>query len=292
MEGGTPSLGNRSRLVLLRILVGLVWLGESSLKLNSYYLGTGFGHEVAGVVGPGNPFPWYVWLIHHFVLNHAHLFALLKSLGELTIGLLLVLGFLTPLAAVGAIFLNLNFLLAAGWTGTDHLFINLLLAGSEAAFLAYGAGRTWGLDALMQSDTVKTREPEPALATLNWLVGAAWVAGAVELAHIGGGTFARRYLIGDQYLSVLRQVGVYLRLHPQAVYLLVGAQVVLAAAFFLGRGGWSIVVVGLLLASSLALATGWVDYLRYFYFLLLAGVGWVTNGRSIRTLRGALTACI
>lgn len=286
-----PFLDGRSRLVLLRILVGLVWLGESSLKLNPYYLGGGFGREVAAVVGPGNPFPWYVWLIHHFVLNHAHLFALLKSMGELVIGLMLVLGFLTSLASAGAIFLNLNFLLAAAWTGTDHLFINLLLAGAEAAFLAYGAGRTWGLDAFLRQDTVKNLDPESALGILRWVVGTAWAGGAVELARSGSGTFARQYLTGNQYLPAVRHLGEYLWLHPQAGYLLIGAQVVLAAAIFLGIGGWRVAAASLLLALALGLATGWSDYLRYFYYLLLAGVGWVTVGRSIWTRRGALTAC-
>lgn len=88
---------------------------------------------------------WYVWFLQNFVQPNASLFATLVALGELAVGLALLVGLLTGIAAFGGVFLNGNFVLAgvlgqnpaliilgallmiawrnAGWIGLDRWFI-------------------------------------------------------------------------------------------------------------------------------------------------------------------------
>ena len=55
---------------------------------------------------------WYVWFLQNVVQPNASLFATLVALGELAVGLGLLVGLLTGIAAFGGVFLNGNFVLA------------------------------------------------------------------------------------------------------------------------------------------------------------------------------------
>lgn len=109
----------------------------------------GDGAPIAGLVGgalqsedtPG----WYASFLDAVVVPNAGLFATLVALGELAVGLGLLVGLLTGIAAFGGVFMNANFILAgalganpalvilgtllvlawrnAGWIGLDRWFI-------------------------------------------------------------------------------------------------------------------------------------------------------------------------
>src|SRR4029079_5624218 len=109
----------------------------------------GDGSPIQGLVGgaiasedtPG----WHVLVLQNIVLPNASLFATLVALGEFAVGLGLLVGLLTGIAAFGGVFLNANFVLAvalgsnpaliilgtllalawrnAGWIGLDRWFL-------------------------------------------------------------------------------------------------------------------------------------------------------------------------
>jgi len=82
----------------------------------------------------------YQWFTEKFVEPNAYLFQLGVTLGEVAIGLALIAGFLTIIAALASIFLCFNFILS-GMAGTEifwHIFAGIAMFG--------GAGRAFGLD--------------------------------------------------------------------------------------------------------------------------------------------------
>jgi len=82
-------------------------------------------------------------------LPHAFLFAHLVTVGEIAVGILLLLGCVTRLAALGGLFLCLNFLFASGApilsTEQPAVFSLLLVT-----IYATAAGRVLGIDALLK----------------------------------------------------------------------------------------------------------------------------------------------
>ena len=106
----------------------------------------------------GNPVLWYKDFLETTVLPHAALFATLQTFGEVVVGLGLVLGLFTRLAAVIGLLLSLNYGLATQWMSFGQQGFHLLLITSMIIFLVAGAGRVWGLDKLLRG-----------LGRLRWL---------------------------------------------------------------------------------------------------------------------------
>ena len=105
-----------------------------------------------------NPIAWYKDFLQDTVLHHASLFATLQTYGEVVVGLGLVLGLFTRLAAVIGLLLSLNYGLATQWMSFGQQGFHLLLITSMIIFLVAGAGRVWGLDKLLRG-----------LGRLRWL---------------------------------------------------------------------------------------------------------------------------
>ena len=93
-----------------------------------------------------------------FVMPHHHLFARMVVLGEIGLGAMLVLGFLTPLAALLSFLMVLNYVFASGqmfalpfYTGESALVYLLVFP-----VLLFGrAGTVLGLDGLMSGAAKK-----------------------------------------------------------------------------------------------------------------------------------------
>jgi len=96
-----------------------------------------------------NPVGWYKDFLTTTVLPHASVFATLQAYGEVVVGVGLVLGLLTPLAAVIGLVLSANYGLATQWMTFGQQGFHLLLITSMVIFLVTGAGRLWGLDQLL-----------------------------------------------------------------------------------------------------------------------------------------------
>src|SRR2546421_7777858 len=125
--------------LIVRLYVGYEWLTAGLEKLTGYsftfdasfgqkvsspwVFGAHDGAAIKGFVGgalaqTGGPHPavqgWYASFLQSVVLPNATLFAYLVTFGEVLIGLGLIFGVLTGIAAFFGVFMNLNFLLAGG----------------------------------------------------------------------------------------------------------------------------------------------------------------------------------
>ena len=81
---------------------------------------------------------WYAWFLENVVLPNASLWAHVVAWGELAVGIALVLGAFTGIAAFFAGFMNLNFLLAGAVSVNPVLFtlsVGLMLAWKVAGYL-------------------------------------------------------------------------------------------------------------------------------------------------------------
>lgn len=113
---------------VVRMVVGAEWLLSGWEKIQSPDWGTS-GKALSGFVagalaqtsGP-NPavLGWYAWFLQHIVLPNAGLFSFLVTWGEFAVGLGVLLGMLTGIAAGFGVLMNLNYLLA-GTVGINPL---------------------------------------------------------------------------------------------------------------------------------------------------------------------------
>src|SRR5436189_245028 len=121
----------------------------------------------------GNPIGWYKDFLETTVLPHAALFATLQTIGEVAVGLGLLFGIMTRLAALVGLFLTINFSLATVWMGVfAQQGFHLMLVTSMVIFLVTGAGRIWGVDRWLSRVSV-----------LRWLASLVLVVVTASEAH-------------------------------------------------------------------------------------------------------------
>jgi thiosulfate dehydrogenase [quinone] large subunit len=145
-------------IVLLRLVVGAWFLKAVWTKLTIGWLFgvfpypavsprfLGFHPKRVAEFAAGNPVGWYKDYLEGTVLPNASLFATLQAYGEVAVGLGLLLGLLTGLAALAGLFLSLNFGLATQWMSFGQQGFHAILVTSMLIFLGARAGRVWGLD--------------------------------------------------------------------------------------------------------------------------------------------------
>jgi thiosulfate dehydrogenase [quinone] large subunit len=140
---------------IARIATGVIFVAEGVSKVRGHFVRGGFAGSVRETAGHA----WAFWgsFLRSVVLPNAAAFAWFFAVAELALGIALVLGFLTRVAAVGGILLMVILLLGqthlagGSWeewvtAGLTSKFALLLL---WLLFLA-DAGRAWGLDARLR----------------------------------------------------------------------------------------------------------------------------------------------
>jgi thiosulfate dehydrogenase (quinone) large subunit len=148
--------------LIVRLYVGYEWISAGWEKLTGYSLfgeaqkGGAWvfnGHEGTSIKGfvsgalaqAGGPHPavqgWYAWFLQHLVLPNAGVFAYAVTFGEVLIGLGLIVGCLTGVAAFFGVFMNLNFLLAGAVSINPVIGVLALLL-----VLAWRIGGYYGVD--------------------------------------------------------------------------------------------------------------------------------------------------
>ena len=158
--------------LIIRVYVGWQWLVSGLEKLTGYSIDVGYfaqpsgerwvfnGHPGSQIVAfangaiqrSGGDHPqvtdWYAWFLQHVVIPNAAVFAYLVTFGELLVGIALIAGLLTGVAAAAGLFMNMNYLLA-GTVGSNPvmgaLAVLLVLAWRVAGW--YGLDR-WVLPLL------------------------------------------------------------------------------------------------------------------------------------------------
>jgi uncharacterized membrane protein YphA (DoxX/SURF4 family) len=135
----------RAILSLVRIGAGCLFffLGAKKL-LDPGFLYGGLMHALEAA---GHPFPFYETFLNSGVERHQALFTFGVSIGELLLGISLLLGAYVSLSSVFGAILLVNIALATTYGNWLHFAAHL--AGAVALLLLgrIGAGLTWGLDA-------------------------------------------------------------------------------------------------------------------------------------------------
>jgi thiosulfate dehydrogenase [quinone] large subunit len=137
--------------LILRLYAGWEWLQAGWGKLHSVaWTGPQAGASIAGFVNGAlsqasgahpNVQAWYATFLRDAVLPHAVIFSYLVSWGEFLVGIALILGIFTGIAAFFGSFMNMNYLLA-GAVSTNPI----LLAIATWLVLAWKIAGWWGLD--------------------------------------------------------------------------------------------------------------------------------------------------
>ncbi len=137
--------------LLLRLYVGWEWLQAGLGKLNSSaWVGDQAGSALSGFVNgalnkTGGSHPdvqgWYGAFLQNVVLSHAAFWSYLVTAGEVLVGIALILGLFTGIAAFFGSFMNMNYLLS-GSVSTNPF----LLMGALLLVLAWKTAGWWGLD--------------------------------------------------------------------------------------------------------------------------------------------------
>ncbi|NDL69164.1 DoxX family protein [Vreelandella alkaliphila] len=139
--------------LLLRLYLGITWLTLGIGKMAGGFSAEGFlSNAVANpVMREGSMvYPNYVAFLENFALPYAEFINFIIPLGEVLVGLGLIVGVLTSFAAFFAIVMNMSFLMA-GTVSTNPWMIGLtfflLVAGANAG--RFGGDR-WVLPFIKQ----------------------------------------------------------------------------------------------------------------------------------------------
>ena len=152
--------------LIVRLLIGYQWLTAGWSKLTGYSISFDtFGHASHGgswifgkqsgialtlfvkgaLAKTGGTIPivqgWYATFLQHIVLSHAAYFSYIITFGELLVGLGLIVGAFTGIAASFGVFMNLNYLLAGSISINPPLAIGALFL-----ILAWRISGFYGLD--------------------------------------------------------------------------------------------------------------------------------------------------
>lgn len=137
--------------LIIRIYVGWQWLEAGLGKIqNPAWTGSKAGAAITGFVTnalskTAGDHPdvqgWYAWFLQNLVLPQPVFWSYLVAWGEVLVGIALIIGIFTGIAAFFGSFMNMSYLLA----GT--VSINpVLLMGATLLVLAWKTAGRWGLD--------------------------------------------------------------------------------------------------------------------------------------------------
>jgi thiosulfate dehydrogenase [quinone] large subunit len=143
--------------LLVRLWLGYQWANTGYQKIwgserSAFWFGGGAGVKgfaTAGVLGSttgkgGASYGWWAAFLHNFVIPNASVLAKVVSLGELLIGIGLIVGLFTGAAALAGVLLNLMYMFS-GSAGVNPMYallgVLLILAWRNAGWI--------GLDGLV-----------------------------------------------------------------------------------------------------------------------------------------------
>ena len=140
----------RQAVAILRITLGVIlvvtWFDNFQKDVYTADGIVGLFNYLFNDNGGGPAF--YQAIINGTILQVPGLFAIFQLVGELLLGLALLVGLFTPLAAVGAALFFFNLFLAY-FGGQTWIWTYVLLTVSALVTALAQSGRAWGLDSLL-----------------------------------------------------------------------------------------------------------------------------------------------
>jgi thiosulfate dehydrogenase (quinone) large subunit len=137
--------------VLVRLYIGYVWLEAGWNKVNNpAWVGPEAGRALSGFINNALTLTtgehpevqaWYATFLRSIILPNADIWSNIVAYGELLVGLALIVGIFTGIAAFFGLFMNVNYLLA-GTVSTNPILLLL----SILLILAWKTAGWWGLD--------------------------------------------------------------------------------------------------------------------------------------------------
>jgi thiosulfate dehydrogenase [quinone] large subunit len=137
--------------LVLRVYAGYEWLRAGYDKItNPAWTGSSAGTALSGFVNgalqkTGGAHPdvqsWYAWFLQHLVLPNAATWGYVVAIGEMLVGVALILGLFTGIVAFFGSFMNVNYLLAGSVSSNPILLIIAMFL-----VLAWRVAGWWGLD--------------------------------------------------------------------------------------------------------------------------------------------------
>lgn len=140
--------GTEQWLAVLRIGIGLWWLESWRHKDKKAWLERSTGIAWAASVAEKHPWALVRTSFPRLVLPHKRAVSYAVVLGELAVGIGLVLGFLTPVAAAAGLVLNVVYfvLMIKDWAEQGQ---NSMMALIQVVVLGTAAWQAWSLDAAL-----------------------------------------------------------------------------------------------------------------------------------------------
>lgn len=150
-------------LAVLRIGIGLWWLKSVWHKEYPKFVKSGMMTWTNSLLD-NHPVPAYAGIIRRIINISPTVFPYLIVLGELAVGIGLTFGLFTPLSAIVALLLNINYITVSGvkptdydekkWESVNACFRvdqgqNFVMIVAEIVILAAGAWTVWSLDAAL-----------------------------------------------------------------------------------------------------------------------------------------------
>lgn len=136
--------------LVVRVYLGWEWLVAGWDKIhNPVWVGPDAGGAVAGFVNGAlqktvgmhpDVQGWYASFLKNAVLPHAEVWSHIVAWGEVVVGVALILGILSGIAAFFGLFMNLNYLLAGTVSTNPVLFvlaIGIILAWKVAGYIGF-----------------------------------------------------------------------------------------------------------------------------------------------------------
>jgi thiosulfate dehydrogenase (quinone) large subunit len=166
--------------LVVRLWLGYQWANAGYQKIwgserAAFWFGGGAGVKgfaTAGVLGSstgkgGASYGWWAGFLHNFVIPNASWIGKLIALGELAIGIALILGLLTGLAALAGLLLNLIYMFT-GSAGVNPAYailsMGLILAWRNAGLLGldrFALSSVWRRNHFARTSERDERRPTP-----------------------------------------------------------------------------------------------------------------------------------
>ena len=135
-------------LAVLRICIGIFFVFESFLKIRWLTDSSILAGQFANWSSAASAGSISAWYLRHVAVPGVGIFARLVPVGEFTAGIALVLGFWTPLFALLAFFMALNFQVASGALFKYSILTSgygLPVLGSTLALALGGVRLPWSI---------------------------------------------------------------------------------------------------------------------------------------------------